>query len=329
MIKGAGVDGNVWGSQVVLSRMSPVHGVLVDAGTAPVERHAPNAIPTFYINRDCDHGRRESVCAYLAAANIAAERVPGVEGLNVPSQFRRFFFEGDKLHSKLKPGEVGCYASHLVAMQLIVDRGLDCALILEDDAVLPVDAAAILADIMKTVPKGWDLVHFCRDSNRAVKVVAGLDGDRHLVRFSRVPETTTGYLISRSGAQKFLKPIKRHWPIDTDFRQPWHFGLEIYGVTPSFIRAEGFESAIHLIGNHSRLRRGFPMPSWHCWTGNPLHTPSGVLFNLRKLGPVTWAACATRNAAHRIAKTFGLEPVIHRLGLRTGAASPAEGLVGR
>lgn len=308
----------------MLSRVLPEHGVLIDAGAAPVDDHAANAIATFYINRDCDLARRESVCAYLAAADLPAERVPGVEGLNVPRQFRGFFFEGDKLHSKLKPGEVGCYASHLVAMQLIVERGLDCALILEDDAILPTDTAKIIADIITTVPRGWDLVHFCRDSNRAVKIIAGLVDDRHLVRFSRVPETTTGYLISRSGAEKFLKPIKRYWPIDTDFRQPWHFGLEIYGVTPSFIRPEGFESAIHLIGNHSRLRRGFPMPSRHCWTGNPLHTPSGVLFNLRKLGPFTWAACAARNASHRIAKIFGLGPVIHRLGFKGTGTSPAE-----
>src|SRR5262249_53681710 len=135
------------------------------------------------INRDCDADRRKSMCTYLAAADLAAERVPGVEGLNVPPQFRDFFFEGEKLHSKLKTGEVGCYAGHLVAMQLIVDRGLDYALILEDDAVLPADLATTLANVLETVPKGWDLIHLCRDSNRAVKIVAGLDDNRSLVRF--------------------------------------------------------------------------------------------------------------------------------------------------
>ncbi|MFN3624162.1 MAG: glycosyltransferase family 25 protein [Hyphomicrobium sp.] len=299
------------------------------ASTVAAARSAPNSVPTFYINRDCDHGRRESVCAYLAAAELPAERVPGVEGLAVPAQFRSFFFEGEKLHSKLKPGEVGCYASHLVAMQMIVDRGLDYALILEDDAVLPADTTKTLADILRTVPKGWDLVHFCRETNRAVKVIADLDDNRRLIRFSRVPETTTGYLVSRSGAQKFLKPMKRYWPIDTDFRQPWRFGLEIYGVTPCFIHAEGFESAIHHLGDHSRLRRGLPIPSRHCWTGNPLHTPSGVLFNVRKHGPVTWATCATRNVAHRLAKTLHLGPIMQKLGLGGTSPRPAEGLAGQ
>lgn len=274
------------------------------------------SIPTFFINRDCDEERRSSVCAHLSNAKMTAERVPGVEGLNVPDQFREFFFEGSALHSKLKPGEVGCYASHLVAMQRMLDQNLDYALILEDDAILPADTAEIVRDVIASMPKGWDLVHLCKDSNRAVKIISALDGDRQLVRYSRVPETTTGYLVSRSGARKFLKPMKRYWPIDTDFRQPWRFGLEIYGVTPCIIKPEGFASAIHLMGNHSRLRRGLPLPSRYCWTGNPLHTPSGVLFNLRTLGPLTWGRCALRNGTRRIVKMLGLQPVAERVSIK-------------
>lgn len=274
------------------------------------------SIPTFFINRDCDEERRSSVCAHLSNANMTAERVPGVEGLNVPDQFREFFFEGSALHSKLKPGEVGCYASHLVAMQRMLDQNLDYALILEDDAILPADTAEIVRDVIASMPKGWDLVHLCKDSNRAVKIISALDGDRQLVRYSRVPETTTGYLVSRSGARKFLKPMKRYWPIDTDFRQPWRFGLEIYGVTPCIIKPEGFASAIHLMGNHSRLRRGLPLPSRYCWTGNPLHTPRGVLFNLRTLGPLAWGRCALRNGTRRIVKMLGLQPVAERVSIK-------------
>jgi len=293
------------------------------AATAEIKKLVGRvSIPTFFINRDCDEERRVSVCAHLRGAEMTAERVPGVEGLNVPTQFRAFFFEGDKLHSKLKPGEVGCYASHLVAMQRMLDQGLEYALILEDDAMLPADTLETLSAVISSIPKGWDLVHLCKDSNRAVKVISSLDGDRRLVRYSRVPETTTGYLVSKSGARKFLKPMKRYWPVDTDFRQPWRFGLEIYGVTPCIIKPEGFASAIHLIGNHSRLRRGLPIPSRHCWTGNPLHTPSGVLFNLRTLGPLTWSRCALRNGTRRIVKMLGLQPVVERLSFKGANAMP-------
>lgn len=279
-----------------------------------------NSITTFYLNRDCDVARRESISSFIENAGLAAERIAGINGYDVPAHLRGYFFDGETLHSKLKAGEVGCYASHLVAMERVVERNLSHALILEDDAIVPVDTAKILQEVLRTVPSGWDLIHLCKDSNRAVKIIANIEGGRRIVRYSRVPETTTGYLVSQSGARKFLKPSKRYWPIDTDFRQPWQFGLEIYGVTPCIIRPEDyFESSIHMLGNHSRLRRGFPIPSRHCWTGNPLHTPSGVLFNLRKLGPAAWAMCATRNARNRLTRMLGL----HQRGFGTNSATLA------
>ncbi|MFA5901002.1 MAG: glycosyltransferase family 25 protein [Hyphomicrobium sp.] len=293
-------------------------GVGAVSTSAPLATKSPAAdeLPVFYINRECDAQRRQSITTYIDAAKLKAERVAGVEGLNVPEQFRQFFFEGDALHSKLKAGEVGCYASHLVAMQLIIQRNLSHALILEDDAILPADLNETLAEVIASLPKGWDIVHLCKDSSRAVKVVASLDGNRRLVRYSRVPETTTGYLVSHSGAEKFLKPMKRYWPVDTDFRQPWRFGLEIYGITPRIISPSDFESAIHQMGNHSRLRRGLPIPSRYCWTGNPLHTPEGVVFNLKTLGPVTWSLCAAHNTGRRLVSMLGLRPLIRRLGLQ-------------
>ncbi|MDP1908107.1 MAG: glycosyltransferase family 25 protein [Hyphomicrobium sp.] len=281
----------------------------------PAER-AAGAPPTFYINRDRDQDRRQALEEHLRVAGIAGERIGAVEGLAVPAEFRDMFFKGSVLHSRLKPGEVGCYASHLKTMQVIVDRDLDYALVLEDDAILPADFQTIIAQVLARLPHGWDLVHICRDANRAVKPVAALDHGRRIVRYSRIPETTTAYLVSRTGAKKFLRPIKRYWPVDTDFRQPWRFGLEIYGVDPCIIRPNGrFVSAIHGMGNHSRLRRGLPIPSAHCWTGNPLHTPEGVVFNLKKLGPTAWALCSVHNGMRRIVSMLGLRPVLRRLRL--------------
>jgi len=293
--------------------------VRIDTGARsavqPAER-AAGAPPTFYINRDRDQDRRQALEEHLRVAGIAGVRIGAVEGLAVPAEFRDMFFKGSVLHSRLKPGEVGCYASHLKTMQVIVDRDLDYALILEDDAILPADFQTIIAQVLTRLPQGWDVVHICKDANRAVKPVAALDHGRRIVRYSRIPETTTAYLVSRTGAKKFLRPIKRYWPVDTDFRQPWRFGLEIYGVDPCIIRPNGhFVSAIHDMGNHSRLRRGMPIPSAHCWTGNPLHTPEGVVFNLKKLGPTAWALCSVHNAMRRIVSMLGLRPVLRRLRL--------------
>jgi glycosyl transferase family 25 len=257
----------------------------------------------FYINRECDTARRDAIERGLREARLEGERVSAVEGLQVPTDLRPYFFTNGQLHSKLTRGEVGCYASHLTVMQAVIDRGLECALVLEDDAVLSPNLAENLETILSSLPRGWDLVHLCKDPCRATKPVAKLADDLTLVRYSRVPATTTGYLISRSGAKKFLRKSKRYWPVDTDFRQPWNYALEIYGLSRKIIAPNNaFESSIHLMGNHSRTRRGFPMPKSYCWTGNPLHSPAGFWFNVRRLGLRTWAACTSDNVMRRFGR---------------------------
>ncbi len=260
---------------------------------------------TFYINRDCDEGRRAFIEWHLREAEIDGKRIRAVEGLAVPGSLTHFFFNGDTQCSQLSPAEVGVYASHLMAARIVVDRGLEHALILEDDAEFPPNFMQSLKDILAQLPAGWDFVHLCGNERFATKPVARLEQSRTLVRYSRVPSGAFAYLISRTGAEKFLTPSKRFWPVDTDLRQPWRFGLRIYGVVPALVdHSDRFPSTIATgaKGERSRLRRGLPIPSRHCWTGNPLHTPEGLYFNLKTLGPLWWARCWLQNVRLRIGR---------------------------
>jgi hypothetical protein len=86
--------------------------------------------------------------------------------------------------------------------------------------------------------------------------------------------------------------------------------LQIYGVVPALIDHSGrFPSIISAgaKGERSRLRRGLPSPSRHCWSGNPLHTPQGLYFNLKALGPRWWMKCFLRNVHRRVIRTVGLQ----------------------
>ena len=58
----------------------------------------------------------------------------------------KFLVDG-KSGSRLSPGEVGCYASHLLAYEIIMKRDLKHAIILEDDIIIDRDlhALALLA----------------------------------------------------------------------------------------------------------------------------------------------------------------------------------------
>jgi glycosyl transferase family 25 len=262
--------------------------------------HGEFPLPVFYINRDCDDDRRMSLERAVRVAGLEAERVSAVEGLSVPAGLKDYFFDTDGLISSLTPGEVGCYASHLKAFEMIAERNLDYALVLEDDALPPRDLRRIAKDVMSQLPKDWDVVHLCGTPRRAVRPLAELERGRALVRYSRVPSGAFGYLISAAGARKLLTPIKRYWPFDTDMKRPWLLGLQIYGVTPRVVgHDDASPSRILALGGRSRGRRGLPIPSRASWTGNPLHSLAGTLYNLKTLGPVWWARCGVQNAFRR------------------------------
>jgi glycosyl transferase family 25 len=265
------------------------------------ERPHVRSIPAFFINRTQDGQRRTAMLAELHKARLAAERVRGIDGLAVPSDLRPYFFDGDRLVSRLSAGEVGCYASHLAVAKLIYERQLDFGLVLEDDAILPADLASTISEVLDKVAWGWDFIQLGSDPRHAVKPIAALANNRALVQYSRLPAGAIAYLISADGARKFLAPFKRQWPVDTDFRQPWMFDWRAYGVAPKLIDHNStLASAVLERGERSRLRRGFKLPSTHNPTGNPLHTPEGAFFNLRRLGVRWWSWCTLQNAMRRL-----------------------------
>src|SRR5262245_3872511 len=61
------------------------------ADTPPAATLVLDAIPTFYINRECDEARLAAVRQMLRAADIKAERIVAVEGLNVPAAYKDYF----------------------------------------------------------------------------------------------------------------------------------------------------------------------------------------------------------------------------------------------
>lgn len=265
---------------------------------------AAGPIPVFFINRDVDEERRAAVETEVKSAGLVGERLRAVEGLSVPESLKPYFFESGKLHSDLRPGEVGCYASHLMIHQLVVERGLPYALVIEDDAVLAPDFQKSVRYILAGLPKSWDAVHLFNDPPRAVKPLGEVEPGRMLVRYSRIPAGTVGYLISRQGAQKFLRPVKRYWPVDTDFRRPWLFDWQVFGVVPPIVshREDTPTSPIGLMGGRSRRRRGIQFPSREAWTGNPLHCPESFYFNVKALGPIWWARCLLLNVGTSVAR---------------------------
>lgn len=191
-------------------------------------------LAAFVINLDRSVDRLAFIRSEAARIGLSFERIPAVEGLAVPDWLRGEFLNPDNtIASSLIPSEVGCYASHLTIYKRMVLQGLPYALVLEDDVGLADDLPQTIAATVAAAPGGWDYIHLSGLVRRTVYSLAALPSGRHLVRHSRIPTNTGGYLISRFGAEKMLAPSLRVRPIDQDFRYPWLRDLDFLAVYPS------------------------------------------------------------------------------------------------
>ncbi len=276
---------------------------------------------TLYINLDRDEHRRRLIRAELDRIGLTATRLPAVDQLAVPPDLAGYF--AHIVHKRpplLVPGAIGCYASHLRAYKQIVGERATATLVVEDDAVLEDDLAEVIRHTLAMLPAGWDMVHLGQSSRHGVKPLATLPNGRKLVRYSRIPSGTVGYLISLAAAKKMLDPaILRFWAIDLDTRRPWVFDLDVYGVVAPPIRPnKKLPSTIgYLI--KSTARRGLPRPTAYSWTNTPLRTPRGLVFNMRKLGPSWWLRCFAVNCVVKL--RAALAPVANHLASSAQASA--------
>lgn len=251
----------------------------------------------FVINLDRDRDRWTHMLAEAAKAGLEIERFAAVDGRHLPAAFEPWL-GAEETRRKLKPGEIGCYASHLALMKRIADGAAgDAVLILEDDLILPADLVALLDAIEAHLPAGWDIVRLSNPPKRAFVPIAAAAG-RELVRYSKIPNNTGAYLISRDGARKFLSAAgARIRAIDEDLRRPWIFGMDTYGVVPAPIKSNIFDSSIDALGDRGLGRRRFKFAM-------PKESLAGTLarlrYNLLQLGFADWRRCAVLNLVRAV-----------------------------
>lgn len=190
-------------------------------------------VSRFLINLDRSPDRLAQFDAQAKKLGFDYERCSGVDGYqSVPDWLRDEF---DPVGA-LTTGEIGCYASHLSVCRIVRDRGLDAAIVLEDDVELDPDFKELALAAICGAPDGWDIIHFSTKFKRPAYSIFALRRGRHLVRYSRLPANSAAYAISSPGASKLLKAGLRKLPFDMEFRYSWLRGLEVYGVYPPLAR---------------------------------------------------------------------------------------------
>jgi glycosyl transferase, family 25 len=203
---------------------------LGSATIVPMER-----LLTLVINLDRAVERRARITASLLQLGLAWTRLPAVDArqLSVAQRAALDTAAYQRKHGMTPlDGELGCYLSHVEAMERFLASDAEFALILEDD-VLPGGQLPAVLQALMAHPQRWDMVKLSAvHSGTPVPVLGLTETHRLAVMLSRCTGSSA-YLVNRSAAAAYrdgLLPMSL--PYDHVFDQGWRFALKVRLVTP-------------------------------------------------------------------------------------------------
>lgn len=137
---------------------------------------------------------------------------------------------------QLRPGEVGCYSSHVSIWRGLVENpDLAQIIVLEDDVI----ADWLVLSQLSTIDwskLGIDYLKFHYKYPAKFRRVCWdyPIKDRHVVQLTSLALGTTGYLLTKSGARKleqYCRVVRR--PIDLEMDRAWSTKLPVFGLVPA------------------------------------------------------------------------------------------------
>jgi GR25 family glycosyltransferase involved in LPS biosynthesis len=172
-----------------------------------VPEHFAGPIPVFYINLASRPDRREHMERQFALLGVAAERIEAVTPATSDPKWVA------RAEGKVWSTELACTLSHHAIWSLMIERGLDAALVLEDDMLLAPALAALVARWNR------DDVDLLRLETRRRRVMLGraidLSGGLTARQMLSHEAGTGAYLITRDLAARIIDdPRLARFPID-------------------------------------------------------------------------------------------------------------------
>lgn len=185
--------------------------------------------------------RRRQAENLAASLPLPAEILSAIDGLSLSAADRARFYRRT-LHAPRHPfalsdAEIACFLSHRMAWRLIIDRGLDGALVAEDDVAISGRRFAAVLTAAMEVAKPADLVRFPRWKRG--------ERGKPLIRFgpvSIVEPYLPGLgmqmqLVGREAARLLLDATETFdRPVDAMVQMQWLHGARVLSARPIVIR---------------------------------------------------------------------------------------------
>lgn len=238
----------------------------------------------YVINLDRREDRWKTFCSQ-DLSSFHVHRVSAVDGktLKINEQLIRIFDENDY---GWRSGMIGCALSHFLQIIELLNGDDEYRIILEDDAVLKPGFASSLKLVLKEKP--WDILylgHYPRkEIPSTLRTVQKKTNDSINYSFGG----TVGYVITKTGAEKFLNFVQEHGmihAIDT-MQQISADKVNVYYVEPLLIQGECWDQNQHVDTDIQRdfhrltVESGMSRVQGHClYYKNrkfPISTYSGI-----------------------------------------------------
>jgi glycosyl transferase family 25 len=188
----------------------------------------------FLINLDRSPDRLQLADQNLASAQVPYARVAGFDASKEDlMQCKVEIATFRRTHGRVAPrnGELGCYQSHLKAIQAFIESEKEFGIILEDDA----QAQPFLTDSVRQLiewSEDWDIVplfHFHSGGPVRIKQASGFRLSMYLAHVS----SAAAYMLNRRAATLLLAHMAiQRACVDHALFEKWVHGLRLRGIQP-------------------------------------------------------------------------------------------------
>jgi glycosyl transferase family 25 len=218
------------------------------------EEPPAHTLQTFVINLKDATSRWAHMKEALDKVGLGYTRIDAVLGRNLEEPIHEFNERRfNILTGKHKNyGEIGCYLSHIKALQEFLKSGSDYALILEDDVNLPDQLPELITEAI-THGQHWDLLRLSSSRDGQYIKITGLSYDSELAYNTKVLKNTGAYVINRKAAKACVdKMLPMCLPYDVALDRDWDFGFKTACIIPFPVACEDFATQIN---KAKRIRR--------------------------------------------------------------------------
>lgn len=197
-------------------------------------------LPIYAINLDRSRERWESLSASAARQGLELTRIAAVDGRSVPEHLRIEASENcfRRLSGRvMRPGEYGCYRSHLTALDAIVASGVPAAVIVEDDIEFSGRFMARAQALLAALPQA-EVIKLLNHRARGFRAYAKSSEGDLVGRCLHGPQGSAAcYLVTAKGAEKLARALRPMiLPYDVDLERGWKTGAATYTVRDDLAR---------------------------------------------------------------------------------------------